>query len=213
MKRILVITFVLIMVLGVNYQAESALQDLGIDSLGNQLIYDTDLDITWYDYTNTSNPWQAQVDWASGLSVNFGGSALTGWRLPTTAQPDPSCTSQYDPGGGLPIESTGHYCSGSEMGHLYYTEFGNDLILSNTGIFQNLVSGPFWTGTEIDSVPINAWRFSTFDGNLDGDVKTGYSRAIAVRQGLAVVPEPISSILFVTGGTILGFRRFRKINK
>ena len=34
--------------------ANAALIVRGTDSLGNQLIYDDDLDITWYDYSKTA---------------------------------------------------------------------------------------------------------------------------------------------------------------
>jgi len=41
------------------------------------------------------------------------------WRLPTTLQPDASCSTQSDPGGGLPLQGSGYGCTGSEMGHLF----------------------------------------------------------------------------------------------
>ena len=52
MKRTFILAVIMAMVLVFSMQAQAALQNLGTDSLGNRLIYDTDLNITWYDYTN-----------------------------------------------------------------------------------------------------------------------------------------------------------------
>jgi hypothetical protein len=95
----------------------------GTDTLGNQLIYDTDFDITWYDYTNSNDTWDNQVAWADALTVDFDGTIYDDWRLPIS---DETCH-DYD-------------CTGSEMGHPYYTELGNVAggPLTNTGPFANL---------------------------------------------------------------------------
>jgi len=60
--------------------------------------------------------WNNQMNWASDLTVNFGGTILDDWRLPII----------------------------SDIGHLYTTELGNKSTpdegfgLSNRGPFQNL---------------------------------------------------------------------------
>ena len=134
------------------------------------LIYDDDLDITWYDFTNAGDTWDNQVAWADALSVDFGGNIFEDWRLPATV--DGIADSAEDWGddgtttGGLNITT-------SEMGHLYFTELGNLAIrdtsgnerdwsivaLKNTGDFQNLEEADYWSSTEYAADTSLAWTF------------------------------------------------------
>jgi len=41
--------------------ADADLYKRGTDILGNRLIYDSDLNITWYDYTKSNDTWDNQV--------------------------------------------------------------------------------------------------------------------------------------------------------
>lgn len=66
---------------------------------------------------------------------------MTG-RLPTTAQPDPSC-SDYFPCGGL---SLGTGCTGSEMGHLFNVD---GVSMGSPGLFLNVRNDYYWSGTEL----------------------------------------------------------------
>ncbi|RJQ55734.1 MAG: hypothetical protein C4526_03015 [Nitrospiraceae bacterium] len=79
----------------------------GSDSLGNQLIYDDDLNITWYDYSNSPDTWYNQMDWAAALTVNFNSTVYDNWRLPSSV---------YAPW----PEQAGYNITSSEMGHLFY---------------------------------------------------------------------------------------------
>ena len=86
MKKLSILFVIVIMVFGLTSQSYADLTVVGTDSLGNQLIYDSALDVTWYDYTYYGSAgqggdygnWTSAVEWASGLTVG----GVTGWRLP-----------------------------------------------------------------------------------------------------------------------------------
>jgi len=128
---------------------ESTLQ--GRDMDGNlstfEAYYDTVQDITWLadaNYAQTSGFhasgrmtwWTTYYSWIAGLNIN----GITGWRFPSTLQPDSSCEWQ----GGF--GSSGMNCTGSEMGHMYYNVLGNTAgSKTNTGPFSNLQSSGYWS--------------------------------------------------------------------
>lgn len=192
----------LMMVFGLSTQAHATLYVRGTDSLGNQLIYDSDLDITWYDYTYSTpyfTSWGKQMYWASALTVDFYGTNYDDWRLPTAFNQDGTGPCYY------------YNCNGSEMGYLYYTEMGNVAggPLTNTDDFQNLTSSYYWSGTTFG--PYGAWGFRFLDGRQDTSTvgfNTGY--ALAVREGdVVAVPEPSTMLFLGSGLAGLGFVRRR----
>src|SRR3990172_668738 len=139
MKRIFGLLMALVMVFGLSVSARATLIDMG-----DGTIYDDDLQLTWLqdaNYARTSGydadgemNWSAANTWADSLVF----ATFDNWRLPTALDQDGS-----GPWGGLNR-------TGSEMGHLYYTELGNPAgaPLTNMGDFTNLQSGPYWLGTE-----------------------------------------------------------------
>ncbi len=214
MKRIFILTVIITIVLGLSLQVNADLNFIGQGTSVHgtyNLIYDTDLDITWYDYTQSDDTWQNQVDWADALTVSFGGNIYEDWRLPTITQPDPNCSLQQNVGS-YPLQSFGYNCTGSEMGKLFYTELGNVgaidasgnltecydpsvSCLTYTGDFHNLqpLLLSYWSGTEYVSDTGFAWEFAFSFGVTDFDGKANLLYALAVRPGRAVsvIHEPI----------------------
>jgi hypothetical protein len=143
---------------------------------GGGLVYDTDLNITWYSPSLGPMTWSEAVSWAASLGVsNTNVRNVTGWRLPSALSQDGS-----GPCGG-------YDCTGSEMGHLYYKELDNAPHgpLTNKGPFANLQPLNYWTAKEWESYSGNAWVFSFYSG-LQGFVDKNnsvYCTALAVHDG------------------------------
>jgi hypothetical protein len=133
--------------------------------LNGQVVYDTDLDITFVADANLHGArmsWSAANDYIDSLNAqNFLGS--DNWRLPVA---DPNC-SQYG-------------CDNmvSELGHLFYEELngqqGSDLDPNQDDQVNQI--GPFtdiqqwwwyWTSTPVDGMAGNVWAFSFSGGSQD----------------------------------------------
>ena len=186
--------------LGLASSADAAL----VSRLGGLAYYDTEADLTWLadaNYAATSGyaganaygamNWLTANTWAAQLTVG----GVNGWRLPTTLQPDTSCSYQS---GSM---SYGYNCTGSELGDLFYNALGNTAgSLTNTGPFSNVQSSGYWSATEYAGGIYDAWSFDTSDG-FQYTTGNGYDLyGWAVQSGdVSAVPVPAAVWLFGSG--------------
>ncbi len=192
-SRLLGAVCVCIFTLCISLSANAAL----ISRLSGQAVYDTDLDITWLADMNlaASNTfgvggigtgvqigrmdWFTANTWIAAMNSSGGGSGYLGindWRLPIAD----SCL--------------GNNCTGGEMGHLFYLEFGatagtSILATGNpteVGKFMNVASllniGK-WSGTEYAPFPSYVHYFNLTSGYAGATPKTIDLIAWAVRSG------------------------------
>lgn len=150
---------------------------------GGSCIYDTDLNITWYQcVNNTGLLWADANAWATGLDVG----GITGWRLPTT-----------------PAAQVNNYTVEGEYGHLIITELGNTFhgTLTKQGPFINMgASATYWTGTDSPGYGGSAAVFYQYDGfEGNGDKGSNWLYALAVHDGNVTVPIPAAVWLFGAG--------------
>lgn len=220
MKRT-VILITMLMNLVIATQSHASLTVRGTDSLGNQLIYDSDLNVTWYDYTSKGpygygDTYANQVNWANNLSVSFNNTIYNGWRLAGTAT-GPLTGNGYDGTGNY-----GYNVTSNELGHLYYVELGNKgaydkngiyqvgMGLNNTGVFNNLSNySYYWAGEFTPFSSDSAMFFYIGNGYLDTNTTTRFYYALAVLPG-DVTPTPIPPSFLLMGSGLLGLVGFRK---
>jgi hypothetical protein len=223
----------------------SGAADAGLSSrMGGLAVYDDVLNITWlananladtenFGLTVSLNPfpnpgeigstgrmnWFTADAWITAMNAD-GGTGYLGyndWRLPATAQPDPTCSNQFNPGGGFPLQGFGFSCTGSELPHMFYNNLGataGSSILSgsnttNLALFSNIQPAVYWSGTEYAPNNLSAWLFFANSGFQVIDVKDdGVPYAWAVRSGdVAAAPEPASIALVGLGLVGLGWMR------
>lgn len=193
-----------------------------VSRLGGLAYYDDVADLTWLadaNYAQTSGfdanglmIWTNANNWAAGLTVD----GVDGWRLPDTVQPDASCNGQND----SLFFSYAYYCTGSEMGDLFYNALGNSAgSLSNTGPFSNIQSYGYWSATEFaPDDTLYAWLFYMSDSyqssaGYQGNAYKSYNRAAwAVQSGdVSAVPVPAAVWLFGSGLIgLIGVARHKK---
>ncbi len=154
--------------------------------------------------------WANANTWAANLSYYDSVRNVTydDWRLPTTLQPDSSCGSQYNAGGSFGLQGYGYNCTGSEMGHLFYSELGGvagqSIVTTHDAdynLFTNVQSSHYWSATEYAPSTTSAWYFLTFNGNQTATSKAYSYYAWAVRPGdvASTVPVPAAAWLFGSG--------------
>ena len=195
-----------------------------VSVLGGQAVSDTDLGITWTANANLADTvdfgvtginadgtmtWDKAHEWIAAMNTaNHLG--FNDWRMPTTLQPDASCD-QKDFGTGVGF---GGGCTGSEMGHLANIEGVNSdggpgaVVL---GLFSNVLSTPYWSSSEFEPDPTDAWTLSFNGGDQRIGGKDSFNLVWAVSSGVSEAPVPASVWLFGSG--LLGLIRIARRNK
>ena len=218
MKIIVSLIFHISFIFCFSLPTHATLINRGVDTLGNSLIYDDNLDITWYDFTNLPDNSLNQMSWASSLSVNFGGAIFSDWRLPRTLPVNGTNYQFYFSCDGTTDLGFNIQSPNSEMAYLYYMELDNkgyyDEIgniqpgwgLINTGPFTQLRQGSYWSSTECETCPGGAWGFDFFGGGQAtyGEYRNEFDLAIAVRDGDVVTPVPDPSTIWLFSFGLIG---------
>ena len=170
---------------------------------GGGLIYDTDLNVTWLadaNYARTSGyadtlygsgsdgrmTWSQAEAWVAHLVYHdpVRNLDLKGWRLPTTLQPDPTCSVQSG------SDSFGYHCTGSELGHLFYKELGGKTATpigtthnASFSLFSQAPNSLYWSGTAYAPDASQAWGFMFDSGSSLAGGKGNRMYVLPVRPG------------------------------
>lgn len=220
-----------VFIVGMVGMANASLTIIGTASYGGSdynLIWDDDNNgnsVIWLDYTNGAVNWTAQNAWAAGLD-----SALTynidsaytvawdggpAWRLGSTV--DGGSVWGYDG-----TTTAGYNITSSEMGHLFYEEFGNlgykdtsgavqaGWGLQNTGDFENLIADWYWSGTEYGNYSLYAWAFNFNNGAQFGDSKSESGYGLALRAGEVTSAVPLPGAVWLLGSGLAGLVGLRR---
>ena len=165
--------------------------------MGGTMVYDSSRDLTWLADANYAATLYeiscgrlGDEDGRMGIpsaqeyvaDLDFGG--FTDWRLPVTEEFDNNCTVQSVTG------SSAFYCTGGEMGNLFYNELGGEAGFrlsvrhnDNYYKFRNVQDGTYWTGTDFSPVPQIGMNFHTSDGAQNANSKSVTLLVWPVRDG------------------------------
>jgi hypothetical protein len=177
------------------------------------LIYDTDDELTWLDYSNSGATYPGSLTWAA--SLNNSGVLTINLDEGYTASWD---SSEWRLAGNVDgfFSANPQYIYSSEMEGLYYDELGNELndTSLNFGDFNHLLASTYHMSADTALTAQIGLSFSP-RFNFSTGVQDFYSSSInggiygmAVLPG-SVIPEPASiGLLGLVSGGIYFARRF-----
>lgn len=203
---------------------ETTLQARDLDRDGvTDAFYDTELNVTWLRAVKGPGITPADAKtWASNLVVGGYGD----WRLPFVVDTGaPGCDLSFAGGTdcGYNVQTKIGSTVYSEFAHLFYVTLGNkgactpgrdpcvvlpSYGLSNTALFQNMLSLRYITGTAFPNpgggLQESSWNFNTDLGTQTGvNNNNGGFSAMAVRPGditvTAAIPEPETYAMMLGG--------------
>ena len=211
---------------------ETTLQARDLDGNGSvDAYYDSTLDVTWLDASNRPKILSEQQAWVDALAPG----STQGWRLPNVRDTgDQGCDFSYSGTDcGWNVQTRIGDITFSELAHLFYVTLGNlgdydtdgnqrpglvdvDFGFVNSGPFQNIAAGQYFTGNQLPA-PFEGYsrtfatsglQFYRWDNDLTG--------AIALHEGDVgnAVPQPhgLALALVALGLTAASTRRRRQIS-
>jgi len=212
MANVSIVTFArltgfIVLALGFSTPAGAELQP----RLGGLAVYDTDLNVTWLANANLAATnqfgtagvetsglmnWSTAQNWIASMNAaKYLG--FSKWRLPATLESDPTCS------------QTGFGCTGSELGHLLYTEMGaqagKEIWLahnSNYDLFNNigqLSHGRYWSGTTYSQDSARAWVMTLLNCSQALDFKTSPHYILPVMTGDVAASSVLPQFAFGGG--------------
>ncbi|GLX77432.1 hypothetical protein tinsulaeT_07720 [Thalassotalea insulae] len=196
----------------------------GLIDNGNGTIYDDVLNITWLQNANialTAGEHEFGVSTygdAADFASDFSYLGYTEWRLPTTLAIDPSCSANYSDNDAY---SHGINCTGSELGYMYYNNFGlaagtdAATLINNANIdlFFNLSrSASYFSDPYIGMFDddYDSWRFSMGNGEQHRAASGSGGLTWLVHDGRVSVSEPVSGAMLALG--LMGLLMTRRRN-
>lgn len=199
------------------------------------LVYSSLLDATILNFSNETDLWVNQADWASDLVVDFGGATLDGWRLPETYEDrfnpygDPGWEGDPDGDGYYDYKFGYNMYTCSELAILFHGELGNASLLTedganraympgavygldNQGPLTALESERYWTSTEYTPNPVFHYFFFFERGELNryNDYFDSYGLAFLSGNPAPTAEAPLPGAVWLLGSGMAGLIGLRR---